>query len=90
MTSELEHAAAIAAAGLKSAGHIDQPVRALLDLIEDMERKADEASADIGRLRRIESAAQDAAEYHRAGYGSADWDADEMLRLMDALSEVLP
>lgn len=88
--TEVAHAAAIAVAGLKAAGHIDQPVRALLDLIEEMERKADDASADIGRLLKIENAAQDAAEYHRAGYGSSDWDADEMLRLMDILVETLP
>lgn len=93
--TEVTHAAAIAVAKLKASGPVDQPVQALLDLIEEMERQADDMQIDLHRLREVESRAQAAVEYHFAGNAGSHnfdprWDADEMLRRLDHLSDVLP
>jgi hypothetical protein len=92
--SEITHAASIAVAKLKAAGRVEQPVQALLDLIEQMEREADDQQLEMASLRQIASTAQDAVDYHRAGrfgdpFYDEFWDADEMIARMENLEAVL-
>lgn len=89
-----EHDVAIEVAKAQAAGAIPAIAQSLMELVEDLRRRADDQGAELSRLYMIEEEARCVFQYHRSGrFGTAEfneeWDANDMIEKLERLGKAL-
>lgn len=89
-----EHDVAIEVAKAQAAGSIPAIAQSLLELVDDLRKRADDQEAELKRLYLIEEEARCVFQYHRSGrFGTEDfneaWDADDMIEKLESLGKAL-
>lgn len=89
-----EHDVAIELAKAKASGAIPAIAQSLLELVDDLRKRADDQEAELQRFYLIEEEARCAFQYYRSGrFGDPNydkfWEANDMIERLESLGKAL-
>lgn len=89
-----EHNVAIEVAKAQAAGAIPAIAKSLLELVDELRKRADDQEAELQRLYLIEEEARCVFQYHRSGrFGDPNydefWEANDMIEKLESLGKAL-